>query len=152
MSDRPVLKLRHPEPEVQSRQDAAIEDQATQNAAPVLLRHADAKSLLRHDVAPVVSGQTVAKPLQLAAVVSPQNAAQLPEPDIRREPGKWVIYRRTARGFARGDSRGARMPRFRHDTYAAAEGEAVRLSQLHPGDLFIVLQEVATVTTGAVPQ
>lgn len=158
MAERTTLKLRHPEPEVRAAQDAAVFSPEKARFYAALLKRCN-----------VDDGANVADPANWKSAPAygrwsalcdalDGNLARLDEIPrhlwdsstdlaIDRTPGCWVIYRRLPRGYARG-SGSRRMPCFRHESFASAEAEAVRLASENPAAIFVIMQEVATVQKG----
>ena len=68
--------------------------------------------------------------------------------DTKSFSGSYLLYRRDGQKLRRPRAtQGSvpRPPRFRHQSFAAAEAEAQRLLADLPGSTFIILQEVARV-------
>lgn len=67
-------------------------------------------------------------------------------PQTKSFSGGFLLYRKVGAKLAKpGTKSQAHNPRFRHPSFAAAEAEAARLLDHHPGSTFIILQEVARV-------
>ena len=68
--------------------------------------------------------------------------------DTKTFRGKWLLYRKKGGGLRHPTHKAkdrAHPPRFRHDSYAAAEAEAGRLLAIFPESTFVILQEVGRV-------
>lgn len=66
------------------------------------------------------------------------------QPETKSFRGSYLLFRKTPQGLKRKVGAG-RPPKFRHQTFDAAEAEAQRLLGQFPESTFIIMQEVARV-------
>lgn len=65
--------------------------------------------------------------------------------DTKSFSGSYLLFRKDSNKLARPRGSKPRPPKFRHQSFDAAETEAKRLLDIHPDSTFVILQEVARV-------